>query len=137
MSKKNKYSYDKYTQGIFPISDLYVSTNFDEDYINKQFKSTDNTKIECNDVYAAVYYNISKNKSDKLCILVLICPELVDKKGRISEELYGTIAHEAFHVAHRMLQYCEIPLTDSTTEAYAYLSEWATKCILKTCSKKQ
>lgn len=44
-------------------------------------------------------------------------------------KLYGSIAHEAFHAAHRILTTHGITLTDSSEEAYAYLTEHIVRTI--------
>lgn len=41
----------------------------------------------------------------------------------------GVIAHEAFHITEFILQTKGLPLTEGSSEAYAYLIEWVTNQI--------
>ena len=39
------------------------------------------------------------------------------------------VAHEGFHAAHFMMNYIDLPLDDSSDEAWAYLIGWIAECI--------
>ena len=38
-------------------------------------------------------------------------------------------AHEGFHAAHFMMNYIDLPLDDSSDEAWAYLIGWIAECV--------
>ena len=71
--------------------------------------------------------------NQRLCIVVQIFTENfeTDKHSDID-----VISHEANHATFRILDYCNIKLTNDTTEVYAFLQGWITKCIYTTIKKK-
>ncbi len=48
-----------------------------------------------------------------------------------AELSHALIAHETFHIAHRIMEYIQMPFTEKTHEAHAYLVGYVTQLIYK------
>lgn len=129
---RKKCIIDKYTQPIYIPNNIYVCKNYTKKDLDKLFEFTDHSSIYLEDDsnIASVCYGVVDKKNDIQCIVVL----LNISYGKEYKEI-NTIAHEAFHVAYRLLETCGAPLDDSTNECYAYLVGWAAECIYKTAIK--
>ena len=119
----------EYEITIYPVSKLYVVVNFDEKKFNKLFHDKTNqpvTKEEIDGYYATTFSGLF-DKNETPCVVVVI---------NDTKELHNTIAHEALHVACRILDQAEIYLTASSQEPYAYVVGWAAECMYKTLKRK-
>lgn len=129
---KNKLIVDKYINPIFFPNDLYIVKNYTERDIKRLFDIGDRN-IEEGSFDAMALSGVTFKKTKDNCFLILLDTRILKDKEPFYCE--GVAVHEASHYTHFILEYCGIPLTKDTTEVYAYLTEWATKCVLNTLTK--
>lgn len=140
MQNKNKHKgiIDKYEQPIYIPNNLYVCRNVDTKTLGKYFKFQDGNTIQPSDLegYDGItFYSMFENKTNKACIVIYLCKDSEFKGLKNLPEVADTYAHEAFHAAHRILDYCGVTLDNGSCEAYAYMVGWITKCIFTTAMK--
>lgn len=134
--KNKKKIIDKYTQPIYVPNTLYVCRHCTKEDLDKMFNYTDaeeSSIYEDTDSYSGLTcYGVKDKTTGNLCIVILLADELDenDMKDNIN-----IIAHESFHAAHRILQYCSINLSDETAECFAFMVGWCAECVFKTMSK--
>lgn len=130
-SKNKKNILDKYNQPIFVVSNLYIIiTDKPEKLKYNQFTERDGTPVDISkeaDGYdgLTLYGLYCKNEP---CVIVVI-------KADSSTKTANVTAHEALHVAHRILDYNDIKLQDGTQEVFANMVGWANQCITASYNK--
>lgn len=140
MKNKKELIVDKYTQPIFYPCDLYVIKNGTKEDIQRLFIWADEYEVgddEVTDQGQGFTYSLMIKKDDpdkSFCIVIQLFTENFDRSDK--DSWVDVIAHEANHAAFRILDHCHIKLTDDTTEVYAFMQGWITKCIYKTLKKK-
>ena len=139
MNNKKKLIVDKYTQPIFPPYDIYVLKNSKKEDIQDLFLWGDECEVEDNEVEEGkgMTYSVMTKKDDptkQLCIVIQLFTEYFDKSDK--DDWVEVISHEANHAAFRILNHCNIKLTDDTTEVFAFMQGWITKCVYQTLKKK-
>lgn len=137
MNNSKNIIIDKYTQPIFYPEYLYVIKNPTDDYIMNNFEWSDGGAIEKSELLVGkgvTYSGICKKDDSEhnLCIVICIFTKYFDNKL----DVINVCAHEANHATFRMLDYCGIQQNDSTTEVFAFVQGWITKCVYTTYKKK-
>ena len=134
---KNKLVIDKYTQPIFPPYDLYICKNFSIEDIQNNFLWEDGCEVKESEISVGQGLTLSfvykKDDPEKhYAIVILLWPKYIH--GQL--EAIEVCSHEAAHAVHHILDYCNMELSDKTTETYAFMQGWATKCCYETYKKK-
>jgi hypothetical protein len=110
-----------YTNDIYPIA-LVLSK--DVESVNKEYYNTTQgpeEDIKIGNSQATTYFLTRRTKEH--CNMAVGIVFNIEPTTRLK-------AHEAFHATRMMLDYgVNIPLTDSSEEAYAYLQGWIAECI--------
>ena len=140
MKNKDKLIIDRYTQPIFYPTDLYVVKNGTKKDIQDLFLWADECEVaddEVSDCGQGMTYSIMVKKDDpdkRFCVVIQLFTDNFDKSDKNS--WIDVISHEANHAAFRILDHCNIKLTDDTTEVFAFMQGWITKCVYETLKKK-
>lgn len=132
MDKKNKKKLivDRYENGIYPHSVLYVAKHATYDNLKNKFNVT---KEDFDGSFDACLLSGLTNKDKKeSCFLVLLEDDLLKRDAAYK---IGACAHEALHYTINLTEYIEMKMNRTTGEACCYLTEWATKCIYNTLVK--
>lgn len=134
-NKKKNNIIRKFEQPVFIPKTLYVCKYCTKEFMDKHFEYPDHSSIveDNNDCYTATTnYGVRDKATGKYCIVVQLHESIVDNIKNDAEEVWSTCTHEAFHVADEILRYCDVTLSDSSKETYAYMVGWAGVCIFKT-----
>lgn len=137
-TKKNKLVLDVYEQPIYIPNKVYVLKNYTQKDIDKYFEYDDGDSINLEDINAFKAVTISgcvEKKTGNYCIIVLLSEDLVAGFKKDIPEGISVCAHEAFHSASRILEWCHINLGEESEETYAFMTGWITKCIFNTLRK--
>ena len=134
---KNKKVIDKYSQPIYVPQNLYICKNFSKADLDKLFYVEDHKSIldtvSIDEYQALTISGAFEVSTSNICIVILInYEECTDMQA---EDIAGLCAHEAFHVAHRMLELCGLELASESCESYAFVTGWAAECMFKTMMK--
>lgn len=137
-TNKNKLVLDVYEQPIYIPNKVYVLKNYTQKDIDKYFEYADGDSINLKDMNEFKALTISgcvEKKTGRYCIIVLLSEALVTEFKKDIPEGISVCAHEAFHSASRILEWCHIKLAEESEETYAFMVGWATKCIFNTLKK--
>lgn len=135
--KNNKAIIDKYIQPVYIPNNLYICKNCSNEYLKKFFSFTDRDLEYIEDYTALTYYGVKCLKDNKQCMVVVLCDQFMNAiKSKDRQEIVDVCAHEGFHVAHRILENCNVILSGDSCEAFAYMTGWAARCIYTTAIKK-
>lgn len=132
--KKDKTVLDVHSQPIFVISNLVVIITNNIPNLTYTFETYDHSEhIDFtdpnNNTPGTTFYGYEYKGEP--CLLVVIDPTQTDSNCSIQ----NVIAHESFHVAHRLLDHSEIYLQEGTQEVFANVVGWTTQCITKSYEK--
>ena len=134
--KKIKKCIDCYEQPIYVPAKLYVIKGCTKKDIDKVFGWNDDgtSIVPDKDFYdALVCFPVRRKGDDGYSVAIILVDEFFEDP--IDQQI-GTAAHEALHAAQDILENCDIKLNRDTTEAYAFMVGWITKCIYTTIMKK-
>lgn len=134
---KNKKVIDKYSQPIYVPQNLYICKNYTKADIDKLFYIEDHQSVldavNMDDYDALTIRGVYEVATSNICTIILINTEGTDSMS--TEQVVNLCAHEAFHVAHRMLDLCGLTLSDDSCESFAFVTGWAAECMFKTMTK--
>lgn len=137
-TNKNKLVLDVYEQPIYIPNKVYILKNYTQKDIDKYFEYADGDSINLKDMNEFKALTISgcvEKKTGRYCIIVLLSEALVTEFKKDILEGVSVCAHEAFHSAFRILEWCHINLAEESEETYAFLTGWITSCVFKTLKK--
>jgi hypothetical protein len=136
MKNNKKFTLEEYKQPIYVPNSLFVCKNFNKSRLDKLFEYADHSSIYSeeyvNSSLGLTVYGCVNKKTNLYCVVVLLSDDI--QKQDILEQV-DICAHEAFHVADRILEYSGVELVSGNEETYAFMVGWATRCIYKTLKK--
>ena len=134
---KNKKVIDKYTQPLYIPNNLYICKNYTQKDLDKLFYVGDNKSIttvaDMDDYQALTISGAYEVDTKNACIVILINTEATNEDNEY--DIINLCSHEAFHVAHRILDLCGVTLSDDSCESFAFITGWAASCMYKTIKK--
>lgn len=134
---KKKIVIDKYSLPLYPIKTLYVIKNYTIKQIQSMFCTANDQELQLDDddrTDMMVWTFVKHKKTKNLVILCLITKSSI-QLAKDKADGSACCAHEALHVTADVLEDAGIQLNQSTQEAYAYYTEYVTRCIYKTLYK--
>lgn len=115
--KKNNHVLETFDVPLYPSRFGVLFTNKPENYIEDYFPNRHGSNL----IFFGHTAIVEEEVDDLGHRCVIVCFNTECEFNRLTHEV---ISHEVMHAAHDILSHAGLRLTDSSEEAYAYLTGW-------------